>query len=171
MYQEYPETCREPAFLSLLPIMPQTGAGIPKNSLRLGLSFPALLLSTHKGKEQHCSAFRSCCGIWAPLSGCCWREARGESCMSQLRSESCACRGLPKGLLRGKCFPSGTGLDWIPGHWKKYSKMDCLSWDERVRGMHTLQKCLQCAWKHKLSSYYRMYKTEIFSSMRAVPSH
>lgn len=35
----------------------------------------------------------------------------------------------------------------------------------------TCQKCLQCAWKHKLSSYYRMYKSEVFSSMRAISSH
>lgn len=69
---------------------------------------------------------------------------KGESCMSQFRSESCACSGLPKGVLRGKCFPSGKGLDWIPGHWKKYTKRACLSWDERVRGVQTTRMFAMC---------------------------
>lgn len=50
--QEYPETCREPAFLSLLPIMPRPEAGIPTNSLRVVLSFPALLWAPTKGSSS-----------------------------------------------------------------------------------------------------------------------
>lgn len=132
--------------------------------IKAWLVLPSPAAEHHEGKQQHCRAFRNCRGVWAPLSGCCWREATGESCMSQFRSESCACSGHPKAVLRGECFPSGKA--WIgslgAGKIQQKGCHGIKKWE-----VCTLYKNV-CTFKHKLSSYHRMYKTEVFSSMRAI---
>lgn len=119
-----------------------------------------MLLSSHAEQQQHCRAVGNCGAvICAPQPGCWPREGRGKSSVSQLRSESCAHSRLHRGARRGKAAIASLGT----GNTTRWLVL----W-QKSEGCTRSPKSLQCARKHKLSSYSAVCKSNVFNSRRAI---